>query len=156
MSSNLNQSKETVVRSKSSGRKVSSASSIIEATSSVRPPVIIMDEQEQEAAFRENVGTVSELTFGFEVNEQLLLSDADENSSSASVGSPSVVEEAVVGTSPVTGSVTSDVPLPEETLTMVPTITSSASEDFSARYREPATQQADNHDLIVTFVGRGK
>lgn len=151
MSSNLNRSKETMVRSKSSGRKVSSASSIVEATSSIRPPVIIMDEQEQEAAFRENVGTVSELTFGFEVNEQLLLSDADENSSSASV-----VEEAVVSTSPVTGSVTSDVPLPEETMSMAPTITSSASEDFSARYREPVTQQSDNHDLIVTFVGRGK
>jgi hypothetical protein len=95
------------------------------------------------------------LTFGFEVNEQLLLSDADENSRSASVEPPSVVEEAVV-TSPVTASVTSDVPLPEETMSVVPSITSSASEDFSARYREPATQQADNHDLIVTFVGRGK
>jgi hypothetical protein len=90
------------------------------------------------------------LTFGFEVNEQLLLSDADESSRSASA-----VEEAVVSTSPVTGS-TSDVPLPEDTVTRVPIITSSASEDFSARYREPPTQQADNHDQIVTFVGRGK
>ncbi|PNF24429.1 hypothetical protein B7P43_G09682, partial [Cryptotermes secundus] len=154
MSSNLNRSKEAMFRSKGSSRKVSSASSIVEASSSVRPPVIIMDEQEQEAAFRENVGTVSELTFGFEVNEQLLLSDADENSRSASAEPPGAVEEAVVSISPVTGSITSDVPLPEETTTMVPTISISASEDFSARYREPPTQQADNHDLIVAFVGQ--
>lgn len=154
MSSDLNRSKEAMVRSKSSGRKVSSASSIVEASSSVRPPVIIMDEQEQEAAFRENVGTISELTFGFEVNEQLLLSDADENSRSASAEPPSIVEEAVVSTSPVTGSITSDVPQPEETTTMAPTITSSASEDFAARYREPVTQQADNHDQIVSFISR--
>jgi hypothetical protein len=115
-----------------------------------------MDEQEQEAAFRENVGTISELTFGFEVNEQLLLSDADENSRSTSAEPLSVVEEAIVSTSPVTASITSDVPLPDETTAVVPTITSSVSEDFSARYREPVTQHADNHDLIVTFVGRGK
>jgi hypothetical protein len=114
-----------------------------------------MDEQEQEAAFRENVGTVSELTFGFEVNEQLLLSDGDDNSRSASAEPPSVAEEAVVDNSPATRSIELNTLLPEETA-VVPIVTNSASEDFSARYREPVTQQADNHDLIVTFVGLGK
>lgn len=152
MASNTNRSKEVMLRSKSC-RKVSAAGSIVMATSSVRPPVIIMDEQEQEAAFRENVGTVSELTFGFEVNEQLLMSDGDENSRSPSAEPPSTVEEAVVNTSPTSGSIASDMPLPE---TVVPNMTSNAGEDFSARYREPVSQQADNHDLIVTFVGLGK
>lgn len=154
MASNTNRSKEVMVRSKSSGRKVSAAGSIV-VTTSFRPPVIIMDEQEQEAAFRENVGTVSELTFGFEVNEQLLLSDGDENSRSPSAERTSIVEEAVVNTSPTCGSMASDMP-PPETVTVLPNVSSNAGEDFSARYREPVTQQADNHDLIVTFVGLGK
>jgi hypothetical protein len=115
-----------------------------------------MDEQEQEAAFRDNVGTLSELTFGFEVNEQLLLSDADENSRCASAEPPSSTEELMVNTSPATGSTSSDTLLPEEVTGVVSALTSRASEDFSARYREPVTQQADNHDLIVTFVGLGK
>ncbi|XP_021933600.1 uncharacterized protein LOC110836578 isoform X4 [Zootermopsis nevadensis] len=150
MASN-NQSKEVMLRSKSC-RKVSGAGSIVVATSSVRPPVIIMDEQEQEAAFRENVGTVSGLTFGFEVNEQLLMSDGDDNSRSPSAEPPSTVEEAVVNTSPTSGCIASDMPLPD-TMTAAPNMTSNAGEDFSARYREPVSQQADNHDLIVTFVG---
>lgn len=155
MASNTNQSKEVMLRSKRYGRKVSAAGSIVVATSSVRPPVIIMDEQEQEAAFRENVGTVSELTFGFEVNEQLLMSDGVENSRCPSAEPPSSMEEAVVNTSPTSGSIASDMPLPEK-VTVVPSMTSNAGEDFSARYREPVSQQADNHDLIVTFVGLGK
>jgi hypothetical protein len=114
-----------------------------------------MDEQEQEAAFRENVGTVSELTFGCEVNEQLLMSDGVENSRCPSAEPPSSMEEAVVNTSPTSGSIASDMPLPEK-VTVVPSMTSNAGEDFSARYREPVSQQADNHDLIVTFVGLGK
>lgn len=153
MASN-NQSKDVMLRSKSC-RKVSGAGSIVVATSSVRPPVIIMDEQEQEAAFRENVGTVSGLTFGFEVNEQLLMSDGDDNSRSPSAEPPSTVEEAVVNTSPTSGCIASDMPLPD-TMTAAPNMTSNAGEDFSARYREPVSQQADNHDLIVTFVGLGK
>jgi hypothetical protein len=156
MPSNTNRAKEAVVRAKSCGRKVSVAGNSVTTSSSIRPPVIIMDEQEQEAAFRDNVGTLSELTFGFEVNEQLLLSDADENSRCASAEPPSSAEEVMVNTSPATGSTSSDMLLPEEETSVVPTVTGRASEDFSARYREPVTQQADNHDLIVTFVGLGK
>ncbi|PSN52658.1 hypothetical protein C0J52_08805 [Blattella germanica] len=145
----MNRSKEVMSRSKSGGgRKLCAAGSNVVATSSVRPPVIILGEQEQEATFRENVGTVSELTFGFEVNEQLLLSDGDEHSFSASTELPSVVEETNAITNPGTGSVTSD-----ETAPVVPTITSSASEDFSARYREPVTEQSESHDTIVAYVG---
>ncbi|XP_069691414.1 uncharacterized protein [Periplaneta americana] len=135
------------VRSKTGGRKVSAAGSNIVATSSVRPPVIIMDEQEQEATFRENVGTVSELTFGFEVNEQLLLSDGNEVCAT-SADPPSVLEESAIIASPV-----SNTPQTEETSVVVPVIPSSAGDDFLARYREPVTQQADDHDRIVTFVG---
>jgi hypothetical protein len=153
MPSNTNRAKEAVFRAKTCGRKVSVAGSGVATSSSVRPPVIIMDEQEQEAAFRDNVGTLSELTFGFEVNEQLLLSDADENSRCGSAEPPSSAEELMVNTSPTTGSTASDMLLPEEVTGVVPALTSRASEDFSARYREPNTQQADNHDLIVTFVG---
>jgi len=156
MPSNTNRAKEAVFRAKTCGRKVSVAGSSVATSSSVRPPVIIMDEQEQEAAFRDNVGTLSELTFGFEVNEQLLLSDADENSRCGSAEPPSSAEELMVNTSPATGSTSSDMLLPEEVTGVVPALTSRASEDFSARYREPNTQQADNHDLIVTFVGLGK
>lgn len=156
MPSNTNRAKEAVFRAKTCGRKVSVAGSSVATSSSVRPPVIIMDEQEQEAAFRDNVGTLSELTFGFEVNEQLLLSDADENSRCGSAEPPSSAEELMVNTSPATGSNSSDMLLPEEVTGVVPALTSRASDDFSARYREPNTQQADNHDLIVTFVGLGK
>lgn len=156
MPSNTNRAKETVFRAKTCGRKVSAAGSIVASSSSVRPPVIIMDEQEQEAAFRDNVGTLSELTFGFEVNEQLLLSDAEENSRCGSTEPLSNTEELLVSTSPATGSTSSDMLLPDEVTGVVPALTSRASEDFSARYREPLTQQADNHDLIVTFVGLGK
>ena len=133
----MNRSKEGVSRSKSGGRKLYAAGSNVIAASSIRPPVIIMDEQEQEAAFRENISTVSELTFGFEVNELLLKSDGDDNSASV---------EPSLETNTVT----------EDAAPVAPIITSYASESFSARYREPVTQQSDIHTLLVTYVGTGK
>ncbi|KAJ9578389.1 hypothetical protein L9F63_005395, partial [Diploptera punctata] len=134
----MNRSKEGLSRSKSGGRKLSAAGSNIVATSLVRPPVIIMDEQEQEAAFRDNIDTVSDLTFGFEVNEQLLKLDSDDSSA---IIEPSNIQQE-------TRSISS-----EDTVPIAPIIINSASEDFSARYREPVTQQSDIYDLLVTFVG---
>ncbi|GLH13990.1 Uncharacterized protein GBIM_18446 [Gryllus bimaculatus] len=110
-----------------------------------RPPVIIMDESDQVFPYSDGLATVSELTFGFEVNEQLLMSDTTEDVE-GKVGTsvfvpdstPSVVEEAN--------------PAAVSTTASSATIISSPGEDFSARYREPLTQP-DNHDKIVTFVG---
>ncbi|KAK7871718.1 hypothetical protein R5R35_014004 [Gryllus longicercus] len=114
-------------------------------SSGSRPPVIIMDESDQVFPYSDGLATVSELTFGFEVNEQLLMSDTTED------------VEGKVGTSVfVPDSTTSVVeeanPVAVSTAASSATIISSPGEDFSARYREPLTQP-DNHDKIVTFIG---
>ncbi|KAK7871721.1 hypothetical protein R5R35_014004 [Gryllus longicercus] len=124
-------------KSKNSNKKANSSGS--------RPPVIIMDESDQVFPYSDGLATVSELTFGFEVNEQLLMSDTTED------------VEGKVGTSVfVPDSTTSVVeeanPVAVSTAASSATIISSPGEDFSARYREPLTQP-DNHDKIVTFIG---
>ncbi|XP_067014923.2 uncharacterized protein tyf isoform X3 [Anabrus simplex] len=138
--------KEAAVSSNKTGRGSGACNKKV--SGNVRPPVILMDEAEQE-------GTVyGEITFGFEVNEQLLLSEGgDEGEESTSTPVQKELEEDKGRTaSEEVAYVSTAVLLPSTPVAATSPGNSKAGEEFSARYREPTTQ-ADNHDKIVTFVG---
>ncbi|XP_049941284.1 mucin-19-like isoform X1 [Schistocerca serialis cubense] len=124
-----------------------SVSRKVSSVSCPRPPVIIMNDDDSGTNYGDSAPV--ELTFGFEVNEQLLLLDGEEASGSDAVNdlSSPLENDAQISSDETGASVPRVSPVVDKTGRA-----SSVGDDFSARFREPAVQ-AGNYDKIVDFVG---